>query len=646
MAGSLQSAGYICIQYEFEHLETGARVTVPPLPTAPTSRPAETRRFAKPMSPLWRGIASSGVAIVVLVIGVITYNGIVETRAASAWVDHTHQTIDRTRAILSDLKDAETGQRGFILTGNEAYLEPYTNALAALAADTSALRLLTADNSIEQHRLDQLASVISERLDELDTSIALRRTHGLSAAVASLQTNRGKNAMDRIRALVGGMETTERALLSERSVQEERRAEAVTVVLVVGTVAAVLIAIVLNGLLTRYAESQTRAARDLDLQNTRLESQALELEMQNQQLHEQAAELELQQQHLQEQATELEAQNEQLQQQATELETQTEELQVITVELEERTDESERARGAAEQAQIVAESANRAKAEFLATMSHELRTPLNAIGGYVDLMELGIRGAVTPEQLEDLARIKRSGRHLLGLINDILNFAKLDAGKVDFHIADASVLELVGGVEALVAPQMHAKGIRVVYERCDPDIAVHADAEKVQQILLNLLTNAQKFTSSGGRIGIACAAIDDAVSIAVSDTGRGIPADKLESIFEPFVQVDRHLASDTVPHSQRGIGLGLAISRELARAMGGDVVARSDVGVGSVFTLTLPRGIPVPELPDLAAIEQEDARQAIDADRGVDLGDRVNDEHHADSTEISKPLPYPDHLSS
>jgi signal transduction histidine kinase len=198
---------------------------------------------------------------------------------------------------------------------------------------------------------------------------------------------------------------------------------------------------------------------------------------------------------------------------------------------------------------------------------------------------------VTAEQLDDLARIKRSGRHLLGLINDILNFAKLEAGRVDFHIVDASVLDLVGGVEALIAPQMHAKGIRVVWERCEPDIAAHADAEKVQQILLNILTNAQKFTPSGGRIAIACTATGDEVSIVVSDTGRGIPADKLGSIFEPFVQVDRHLSSDTVPHSQKGIGLGLAISRELARAMGGDIAARSDVGVGSVFTLTLPRGI-------------------------------------------------------
>jgi signal transduction histidine kinase len=607
------------------------------------SHPSE-KWFAKPMSLWQRVVASSGVAVVVLIIGVITYSGIVRARDASAWVEHTHLTIDRTRATLSDLKDAETGQRGFILTGDEAYLAPYTAALTALAADTSALRLLTADNSVEQRRLDELAPLVTARLAELDYSIDLRRTQGLPAAVARLSTDRGKQIMDSIRAHVTRMETSERSLLATRSIEEERHSEIVTLVLIGGTLAAVLFAIVLNSLLTRYAESQTTAARELGLQNTRLESQALELELQNQQLLDQASELELQQQHLQEQATELEVQNEHLQQQTTELETQTEELQVITGELQERTEESERARVAAEQAQTVAESANRAKADFLATMSHELRIPLNAIGGYVDLMELGIRGAVTPEQLDDLARIKKSGRHLLGLINDILNFAKLDAGKVDFHVADTSVLDLVGGVEALVAPQMHARGILVEYEQCAPDITAHADPEKVQQILLNLLTNAHKFTPSGGRIGIACVAAGNTVNIVVSDTGRGIPADKLESIFEPFVQVDRHLASDTVPHSQRGIGLGLAISRELARAMAGDISVRSDVGLGSVFTLTLPRGIRVADLPDQPAIEQGGVRDAIDVDQVGALGDRADEAYHADSAEINKPSAPPDRL--
>jgi signal transduction histidine kinase len=567
---------------------------MPSPPAATAALPMRGTVLVKPLRPLVHLVASLGTAVVVLILGALTYNSLTRVRASRAWVEHSHLTIDRTRGTLSDLKDAETGQRGFLLTGDETYLEPYTHALSALAADTSALRTLTRDNPAAQRRLDELAPLLHQKLAELDSTIVLRRG-GLPAALAIVETNRGKETMDAVRSSLGALEADERQLLASRALEEERYSRIVTLVLVGGTLAAFVIAIVLNGMLTRYAESQAASARELDRrneqldeQNTQLEAQALELELQNQQLQDQASELELQQQHLQEQATELEAQNEQLQQQASELEMQTDELQAITEELEERTDDAERARTTAGGARVTAEAANRAKSDFLATMSHELRTPLNAIGGYVELMELGIRGPVTSEQMGDLSRIKRSGRHLLGLINDILNFAKLEAGKVEFKLTDVSVFELVAGVEALVAPQMHAKGIHVSYDRCDPGVMARGDAEKVQQILLNLLTNALKFTAPGGEIKISCAGHEDGVVISVGDTGRGIPAEKLDSVFEPFVQVDRQLASDSASTVHSGVGLGLAISRELARAMGGNISAESRVGVGSVFTLVLP----------------------------------------------------------
>jgi PAS domain S-box-containing protein len=233
-----------------------------------------------------------------------------------------------------------------------------------------------------------------------------------------------------------------------------------------------------------------------------------------------------------------------------------------------------------------AETANRAKGEFLAVMSHELRTPLNAIGGYVDLLTMGLRGPVTDEQREDLARIRRSGQHLLALINDILNFARLDAGQVEFRIQDVTLDPVLADLEALVAPQVAAKGLTYAHQGCGAPGTVRADPERLRQILLNLLTNAVKFTDAGGRIAIACDASDrSAVRLHVRDTGRGIPADQLERIFEPFVQVDRNLT----PGSQQGVGLGLAISRDLARRMGGDLTAESVRGRGSTFTLVLPR---------------------------------------------------------
>jgi signal transduction histidine kinase len=235
-------------------------------------------------------------------------------------------------------------------------------------------------------------------------------------------------------------------------------------------------------------------------------------------------------------------------------------------------------------ARAEAEAANRAKMDFLATMSHELRTPLNAIGGHAQLLEMGIHGAVNDAQTDALVRIQASQAHLLGLINDVLNFAKLDAGKVEYQIRDIPLAPLVGTVVALVAPQFAAKSILFAHT-CSGDSlpTARADADKVRQILLNLLSNASKFTRSGGAVTVDCSRDGDRARITVTDTGVGIPAEKIDHIFEPFVQLGRSLST-----AHEGTGLGLAISRDLARAMGGDLVVASVEGGGSRFALLLP----------------------------------------------------------
>lgn len=272
---------------------------------------------------------------------------------------------------------------------------------------------------------------------------------------------------------------------------------------------------------------------------------------------------------------ELEALNQQLSETAIELEMQTEEL------LKQRS-EREELLHRERQARVEAQNANRAKADFLAMMSHELRTPLNAIGGYAQMLEMGIRGPVNEKQITDLDRIQQSQRHLLGLINNILNFARVEAGQIELDIFDFDIGPLLTDVESLVLPQLTSKGLAFDCHMPKETLIVKADPEKIRQILLNLLSNAIKFTASGGSVALSAEKHGDNIVAIVTDTGKGVPADKLRLIFEPFIQVDRVVSSND------GIGLGLAISRELARKLGGDILAVSEVDKGSTFTLSIP----------------------------------------------------------
>jgi PAS domain S-box-containing protein len=231
------------------------------------------------------------------------------------------------------------------------------------------------------------------------------------------------------------------------------------------------------------------------------------------------------------------------------------------------------------------EAANRTKTEFLATVSHELRTPLNAIAGYVDLLTMGVRGPVNEQQREDLERIRRSQQHLLSIINDLLNFSRVEAGRISYQIESVNVGDAVDTVAAMIEPQALAKGLALSVTGCASPPSVLADAQKLQQVLLNLLTNAVKFTPTGGSVAIGCARQGQMVRISVKDTGPGIPRHMHEMVFEPFVQLGRSLSS-----SHEGAGLGLAISRDLARAMGGDLTLESEEGEGATFSVSLPSG--------------------------------------------------------
>jgi len=280
---------------------------------------------------------------------------------------------------------------------------------------------------------------------------------------------------------------------------------------------------------------------------------------------------------------------EELRTQASHLEDQAAELEIMNAELEARTDEAETARA-------LAEAANRAKSDFLATMSHELRTPINAIIGYSELIEMGISGEVSAEQRQQIERIKASSRHLLTLINDVLDLAKIEAGHLDVVRERCDLRCPVADALSLVALDAVERGIDLHDIGPEETVWSFGDENRVRQIVANLLSNAVKFTGEGGRVTVRCDVADASDGVApvpgregpwavveVKDTGIGIPAAEIDRVFQPFIQA--RMGRD---REHGGTGLGLTISRQLARLMGGELTLKSEPGVGSTFTLYLP----------------------------------------------------------
>ena len=266
---------------------------------------------------------------------------------------------------------------------------------------------------------------------------------------------------------------------------------------------------------------------------------------------------------------------EQLEEQARELEAQMEESQMLTEELEATSVEME-------EAAVRAEAASRAKTDFLAVMSHELRTPLNAIVGYSDLLQTGVSGPLTETQRTQLSRIRSSSFHLLDLIQDVLSFSRIEAGREELRIADVEVQQLARDAHSYIEQQCMEKGLQQVVRVPEERVVMITDPAKVRQILLNLLNNACKFTDSG-TVDLLVSREGEDVLFAVKDTGPGVAREHLEMIFEPFTQVDQ-----STTRQKGGAGLGLPVSRRLAHLLGGELLVDSELGKGSTFTLRLP----------------------------------------------------------
>ena len=496
-------------------------------------------------------------AAIVLVFGVLAYNGIKNTRTATGLVTHTHQVIEVNDQVLGRLVDAETGERGYIITGDTTFLDPYRGAEEDAISYIADLRRLTADNALQQARVDTLADLVHRRFAVLAARIATRRDHGFERVRSDLVAdNGGKPLMDSARTVLAEIARDETGLLERRIANQQANQSEIGWIVILGAGAAALLALLISTMLSRSAATEARLSREV-------RERADELETANTSLHEQTVEMEMMN-------DELLATNEQLKNQSAEMESLNEELKATNDELADRT--------------IEAEQANRVKAEFLANMSHDLRTPLNAIVGYVDLLETGVHGPLGTEQSNDLRRIKRSAGHLRGLITEVLNFAKIEAGQMQMSIDEFPMDAVLTELRPIVEQQVAAKEL-TLETSCPADLVVRADREKVDQILVNLVANAIKFTDGGGKVEIECRADGAWIRTDVRDTGDGIPPGQLDAIFVPFVQLE----ASSYRGDDRGVGLGLAISRQLARAMRGDVTVSSVLGGGSTFTLRLPR---------------------------------------------------------
>lgn len=266
------------------------------------------------------------------------------------------------------------------------------------------------------------------------------------------------------------------------------------------------------------------------------------------------------------------------------LEAKTEALAESLERAEALLQERDRARADADEARRAAQAANDAKGHFLSMISHELRTPLGAIGGYAALLNEGIRGPLTDGQREYIERIRRSQQHILRLVNELLDLAKIESGQFVLNLTSVPVQAVLDSVHTMIEPQVRASQLRLETRFDHETPNLHADRDRVEQIVLNLLSNAVKFTPAGGVVTVTAAPTADKVCLRVQDTGVGIPSGKLEAVFQPFVQVE-----PSQPRAGGGTGLGLAISRQLARVMQGDLTVESTRGQGSTFTLSLPR---------------------------------------------------------
>jgi len=602
------------------------------------------------------GLAVAG-AILLLVAGLLYRNGrsFIE---ASEWVSHTHEVLAELEATLSAVAEAQTAARGYIITGQEVFLEPYQAAAPGVRANLDRLKSLTSDNPSQQRRLAILESAVAEKLDSLQQNIDLRKQKGFEAAQQRVATGIGTRQMNRVRVIISEMKQEEEDLLKRRArdFQASTRKTTLTFLCVIFMVFLLLglVYYVLRGdiaqrrrteQLLQESEDRHRKLFDnnphptwvFDRETLRFlavndaavrkygysSDEFLKMTIKDIRPPEDVPAL-LESvgsvrdgnenvgvwRHRRKDGTNIEVE---ITSYALSFADRAAEVVVAVDVTQRKRDEAEKRKFidklAASNQELElrnreVERATRLKSKFLASMSHELRTPLNAIVGFSDLLADGIPGELNGKQKRFVNHIKQGSAHLLQLINDILDLSKIEAGQLELRCEDFQLKDALPEVLSTIRPLAMIKNIQV-QQKLKTDLLVYADRVRFKQILYNLLSNAVKFTPKDGRIDIDCVEKGNEVCMSVTDTGIGIRAEDQAVVFEEFRQVEGNTAT-----ANEGTGLGLAITKRLVEQQGGKISLESEPGKGSRFTFTLPLGsrtspksLPVngPARPDVAA---------------------------------------------